>query len=280
VTGRTAGKRIQRVAQLRWVPLAKMRVNPLAQRDLRTYWVDDLLREFDPEQLGSPTVNHLFDDLGDEWFDIIDGQHRIAALRRWFGEGNWEDQSIQCWTYEGLTLAEENDTFLRLNATLPVSSLAKYHAAVRAGRPDESAVDKIVRAEGLRVTNNRLGTGTITAVGTLLRVYRRDPDSLGRALRIIRDSYGDAGLSAAVIDGIGQLCYRYAQELDDQLVVRRLSEAHGKVSGLLTKAAILQKTTGNQLGTCVAASAVDIINSGRGGGRLSGWFRTPPPTRA
>jgi ParB-like nuclease domain len=96
-----AGKpegRIQRSARLRWVPLAQMRVNPLAQRDLRPARVSRLAAVFDLEQMGVPTVSHRGD-----WYYLIDGQHRIAALKQWLG--TWQDQQVQCWAYEGLTEA-------------------------------------------------------------------------------------------------------------------------------------------------------------------------------
>jgi len=56
----TAG-RIQRAARLRWVPLAQMRVNPLAQRDLNQARVSRLAAVFDLEQMGTPTVSHRGD---------------------------------------------------------------------------------------------------------------------------------------------------------------------------------------------------------------------------
>ena len=110
--GKTAG-RIERAARLRWVQLAQMRVNPLAQRDLNQARVSKLAAAFDPELMDAPTVNHR-----GGWYYLIDGQHRIAALKEWLS--SWQDQQVQCWTYEGLREAEEAEKFLALNDTLPV----------------------------------------------------------------------------------------------------------------------------------------------------------------
>ena len=82
-------------------------------------------------------------------------------------------------------------------------------------------VDRIVRALGLRIAR---GSGGICAVATLRRVYARGgPAVLSRALRIIRDAYGEAGLDGPVIDGIGLVCQRYDGELSEQRAVERLS---------------------------------------------------------
>jgi hypothetical protein len=249
--------------------MADLRVNPMAQRELKPARVDRLAADFDPEQFGSPTVNHR----GDAYY-VIDGQHRIEAYKLWLGEGKWEDQQIQCWCYEGLAEHEEADVFLKLNDTLAVNAMSKFRVGVQAGRHDESDVDRIVRAQGLRVSFDR-SEGAISAVGTLMRIYRRsDPATLARTLRIVRDAYGDPGLDAAVIDGIGLLCHRYSNgDMDDQLLVKRLSSALGGMNGLLNKAAKLRKETNNARGYCVAAAAVEINNAGRGGKKLQSWWR-------
>jgi hypothetical protein len=259
-----AGGRIEREARLRWVPLTQMRVNPLAQRDLNQARVSKLAAAFDPEKMGTPTVNHRGD-----WYYLIDGQHRVAALKLWLT--SWEDQQVQCWTYEDLTEAQEAEKFLSLNDILPVRAFAKFKVSVQAGRGAEGDVDRIVRALGLRIAR---GTGGISAVATLRRVYARGgPTVLSRALRIIRDAYGEAGLEGPVIDGISLLCQRYDGDLSEQRAIARLSSAHGGVSGLISRAGQLRQSTGSASAQCVAAAAVEVINRGSGGRKLPSWWR-------
>ncbi|HEY7431782.1 MAG TPA: DUF6551 family protein [Streptosporangiaceae bacterium] len=256
--------RIERKARLRWVPLTQMRVNPLAQRDLNQARVSELAASFDVEQMGNPTVSHR-----GGWYYLVDGQHRIQALKCWLG--SWEDQQVQCWTYEGLTEAREAGLFLTLNDTLSVGAFAKFKVAVQAGRDAEADVDRIVRALGLRIAR---GSGGICAVATLRRVYARGgPAVLSRALRIIRDAYGEAGLEGPVIDGIGLVCQRYDGDLSEQRAVQRLASAHGGVSGLVSRAGQLRRSTGSATAQCVAAAAVEVINRGSGGRKLPGWWR-------
>ena len=261
----TRSPKVEREARLRWVPLEQMRVSPYSQRDLNTARVDHLAANIDLEQIGNPTVNQR-----GTTYHILDGQHRVEALRQ-IGYG---DQQIQCWTYTGLTDEEEAEKFLKLNDNLAVSAYSKFTVGVNAGREIETDIDRIVRAANLVVSKDAI-PGAIGAVGTLRRVYTRSsPATLARTLRIIRDSYGDTGLEAAVIDGVGLLCQRYNGQLDDDQAVERLAAAHGGVNSLLGKAEVLRRQTGNQRNHCVAASAVEIINSKRGGNKLPSWWKS------
>ena len=263
LTGKAEG-RVERAARLRWVPLTQMRVNPLAQRDLNQARVSALAAAFDLEQMGAPTVSHR-----GGWFYLIDGQHRIAALKQWLG--GWEGQQVQCWCYQGLSEAAEAEVFLTLNDTLPVRAFAKFKVSIQAGREAEADVDRIVRALGLRIAR---GSGGISAVATLRRVYARGgPAVLSRALRIIRDAYGEAGLDGPVIDGIALLCQRYDGDLSEHRAIERLSSAHGGVSGLTSRAGQLRQSTGSATAQCVAAAAIEVINRGAGGRKLPGWWR-------
>lgn len=261
----TGTNRVTREARLSWVPIALMRVNPLAQRELNPARVDRLANTFDLEQLGTPTVNKR-----DSHFYIIDGHHRVRALEA-IGYG---DQQVQCWTYEGLTEAEEAEKFLKLNDVLAVHAFPKFKVAVQAGRERESDIDRIVRAQNLRVSMDKID-GAISAVGTLSRVYDRNGAAvLARSLRIIRDAYGSPGLEAPVLDGIGLLCGRYNGQLDDTTAVDQLSKAHGGVNGLLNRAEQLRQMTGNAKGHCVAAAAVEFVNRGLPRGKkLPSWFK-------
>ena len=256
--------KIDRSSRMRWVPINKMRINPVAQRELKPHFVDQLAADFDLEQIGCPVVN-----LRDGHYYVVDGQHRIEALRA-IGYG---DQQVFCETYEGLSSEEEAELFLKRNNKLTINSLDKFHAAVHSGRDEACDIDRVVRAQDLIVTRDKL-PGAVGAVGTLERVYRRSgPAVLARSLRMIRDAYGDSGLEASVIDGIGLLCQRYNGDLNDTEAVQKLAKAHGGVAGLTNKAEVLRRQTGNQKAHCVAAAAVEIINQGRGGKKLPSWWK-------
>lgn len=244
-----------------------MRVSALAQRELNQARVDRIDASMDLEQLGNPTVSER-----GGYFWIIDGQHRVEAYKQWIGE-EWPTQELQCWSYVGLSEEDEAEKFLKLNDVLAVNAMSKFRVGVQAGRDAESDIDRIVRAQGLRVSTDQ-GEGSIRAVGTLRRVYSRSgPAVLARTLGIIRDAYGTPGLDAPVIDGIGYLCGRYNGELDVPTAVQRLASVHAGVNGLLGAAEQTRQRTGAPRGQCVAAAAVEIINRGKGVKKLPSWWK-------
>lgn len=260
----SAPKRVQRLARLRWVAVKDMQVSSLAQRERKDYRVNQIVAEFDEDKIGTPILSSR-----NGHYYIVDGQHRIEAT----GIVRGDDSEVQCWVYEGLTEADEAELFLRFNDVLTVSAFDKFKVSVQAGRDDETDIDRIVRAQGLIVTRDKL-PGAVRAVGTLGKVYDRDGASaLARALGIIRDAYGDSGFEAPVIDGMGLLCGRYNGELDVPTAIQRLGKVNGGVHGLLGKAEILRRSTGNTKSHCVAAAAVDVINAGRGGKKLPSWWK-------
>lgn len=256
--------RVERIGRLRWLPVADMKVNPVAQRELNQSWVDAIVADFDPERIGYPVVNSR----GGSWF-IIDGQHRIEAIR----QVGWGDQKIQCDAYEGLTEAEEAEMFLKDNNRKPVPAIPKFRAAVTAEREVETDVDRIVRSLGLVISKDKQ-PGAIGAATTLIRVYRRDGSTaMSRSLQIIRDSFGDPGMEALVINGLGMLCSRFNGELDETTLVTKLSGLRGGVTGLTGRAEKIHKATGSPKSQCVAAAAVEVLNQGRGR-KLPSWWRT------
>lgn len=256
-------KRAKRGSHPRWVPVAHTKVSPQAQRELRKAFVEHIAQNFDPDELGLPVVSWR-----DGFFWVIDGQHRIEAMKLM----GWDDQQILCECFEGLTEAEEAERFLKRQDRIAVVGLEKFKVALTAGREVECDIDRIARAHGLRI-----GTGSPTsigAVGTLIRVYRRGgPSCLSRTLLIIRDAYGGAGFSAQVIDGIALVIQRFGGSLDDAAAAERLGKAMGGVQGLDNRARHIKAQLGKPLAQCFAAAVVETINAGRGGKKLPDWWK-------
>lgn len=261
---KTESPRLKRAARLGWIPVAKMKVNPVCQREVRQHWVEKIAGAFDPEQFGTPTVNER-----DGWFYIVDGQHRIEAFKRWVGD--WSAQSIQCWLYSDLTEAQEAELFLRLQETVSVSAFDKFRVGLQARRPEETNMDAIARLKGFRFAQTR-DDRAIASVTTARKVFRRGEGVFARTLSIIGDAFPGAPVEAVILDGVGLLCARYNGDLRDDVAIKRLAETRGGVNGVIGKAATFRKATGNSMAHCVAGAIVEIINRG-GGKKLPSWWK-------
>lgn len=257
-------KRVERAGHLRWIVVGDLRVDPDTQRELRPGWAAQIANNFDPDRFTPPLVS-----IRDHRYFVIDGQHRVEAMKIM----GWGDQQIQCWTYEGLTQEQEADLFLWHNNRKAVGALEKFQIAVVADRDAECDINRIVLLNGLKIGGGgKASPGSIPAVGALRKVYGHGGKTLGRTLRIVRDSYGDDGLKGHVIEGIGLLCAKYNGELDDATAIAKLSTVRGGLGALNTKAAALRKSVGRPMPQCVAAAATEIINAGKGGKKLPNWW--------
>jgi hypothetical protein len=269
-------QRVTRTARLAWVPLSEMKVAEAAQRDYRPYRVKELITDFNPEQMGYPTVSHRQDG---SWH-VIDGQHRIRALQEWLGgDGHWESQHIQCQVYDNLSLQEEAEMFLLLNDVLSVSTYDKFMIGVTAGRPMENEVMKIVESHHLAISRSKKEhgdvLGTIQAVSALTKTYERGgPEALGRTIRVAWEAYGQAGMDSLILSGLGLLVSRHPQ-VDDMDLAAKLRHKLGPVP-LNMSANEIHARMRTSKENCVAAAAVQLYNKKTPARRakLPSWWNT------
>lgn len=266
-------KRKVRASHLRWLKIGDLVPAPRAQREFRPAWAQELAASFNLEGMGFLVVSKRGDT-----FYVVDGQHRLAALKVL---GFADDDTVQCEVYTDLSEQGEAELFLERNHSKTVAALDRFRVAVTAGRKDENEIEACVRHQGLRIgaTSHRTrsassGPAPISAVATLRKIYQRSGViGLGKALRIIRDAYGEAGFEAAVIEGVGLLVHRYDGTLDEESMVKALSAASGGLSGLLTAAAKTRAAMGQPKGQCIAATAVSFYNRQPGTKRLAPWWK-------
>jgi hypothetical protein len=262
----TKNSKIEFPRRLMWVKLGDLHVSPQAQREFIQSWGDHLLSEFDPEKFEPPHVNNR----GERQY-IVDGQHRIYALKRWLGD-EWETQEVQAWCYDLATEDAEAQLFLHLSRNRKaLGAFEDFRIALTAKEPIETDIERLVVANGQIISRSRVeGIG---AVGTLKKVYKRsDPESFGKTVRIIDGAYGTPGFETAVIDGVSLLCQRYNGELDEAAAIEALGSIHRGVKGLMNDAYLYREKVGKQLSQCVAAAVVDQYNKSRRAGKLPGWF--------
>ncbi len=258
---------IPRASHLEFVSLGELYPSPVAQRQLEPSWADKLAKDFRLEGMGFIVVNKRAGH-----YYIVDGQHRVGALRALDFSPT---DTIQCEVYDGLTEEEECELFLERNHVRLVRSFDKFDKAVKAGREIETTISRLVRVQGLQITRSR-SEGGISATTVLLRVYARGGDiGLGRMLRVIRDSYGITGFDGPIMEGLDLFLRRYNSQIDEDIMVHRLSHVIGGVQGLLGPAQKLKLILRQPLAQCIAAQAVDIYNrSLKGGKKIAPWWKS------
>ena len=255
--------KIQRNSTLKYVPLGKMLVNPVAQREARPAWAAQIASSFDPNKMAAPHVNLR----GDHYY-IMDGQHTVEAMRL---VGYTDTDAVECFVYVGLTEVEEAEKFLELNNRKVVGAYDKFRAGVTAMRAAPVEITKVMNDNGLTVGSSG---GTVRCVTALEDVYKSGGvELLDRTVRIINDAFGPEAFDANMVRGVGLVCQRYNGSLDDARAAQQLSKTRNGHIGLLTKANVLRATMGQSPPSCVAAACVETINRGRGGKKLPSWWK-------
>lgn len=253
-----------RQCHLRWIKADDIGVNPVAQREFRVSWAQSILDQFDLDKFQVPHVNKRADGS----LFVMEGQHSLWAYRQWVGE----DQQVQVWLYDGLTEKEEAEFFLSLNNKRSIDAMAKFKAAVTAGRVEECDIDRIVRANECMVSSSK-ADNAISAIGALTTIYQRfGAKVLGQTLRVIRDSFADGGFERPVLLGIAMVLARYSDAIDQDRLIEKLGQIRNGWNGVIQRANSIKAAQGSTQIEAAAAAVVEFYNAGRGGVKLMTWW--------
>lgn len=192
------------------------------QRAVDERVVDHLIREWDERLLEPLIVSYR-----EGRFNVIDGQHRISAMRKMDGG---RDVMVRCKVYSGLTYEEEAALCWKLDKAKKRLSLSQAtNALVESGIDAEvMEIKRLMDCEGFTwALGRKYGKDyEVVATRAVINAYR----FLGRAgflrlFRLLGDTWqGDVhSLSAPVISGMALFLKTYEIELNDRTFVKRLS---------------------------------------------------------
>jgi hypothetical protein len=223
-------------------------------------------------------------NLRDGVYWIVDGQHRIWAVREFFKDS--DPGVVDCRVFDGLDDAQMAHLFLLINQHLKVDSHTKFLVACTAGEPVPTDIRRCVEALGLRI-DQRHQKGSIGCTHTLMRLYAYGPDVLEQALVVARDAFGSdaSGFDADFLFSLGRVFDRYrvntgededaASQIRHGDLVRRLAGVPLGVRGVLQRAEQVRLRVGAAKSQCIASAIIDIYNDGcEKGERLAPWWRT------
>lgn len=200
---------------------------------------------------------------------VIDGQHRIEALRQYGWQNDWK---VECRVYEKLTVEQEAELYRQLNDTRPLKAWDFFKAGLVSGDAGCLEIDATVRSAGLKVSG-QCGDGKVGCVTTLRQVHGRyGKDVLRRALEIATASWGHtaAAVEKELVHGLSIVTATYNGELDTPWLVKKLAKAPGGPSGLLGRARGLKEIATAPLYRIVAQQVVALYNKGRRTNLLDG----------
>lgn len=194
------------------------------QRELDAKRTERMAAQFNAELIGVPVISKRADGS----YVRIDGQHRLAAAVS-AGVG---DVPILMEVFEGLTIQQEAELFIRLNGgRKAVVAIDKYKARIEAREPVALEIHGVLKKHGCRIATGR-GRGIIAAVQAIEYAYYKG--NLDRVVYVLSAwlDCDTAGFEGAFIRGVSLFLSLYP-DADLDLLVKKLSTASPRQ--LLTK---------------------------------------------
>lgn len=192
------------------------------QRPIEKNVVEHLVKEWD-ERLFDPIAVSFRDGK----FHVVDGQHRIIALRQ-MNDG--KHVMVACKVYSGMTYQQEADFCYKLDKAKKRLNLSQSTNAIAESGVDAeiSAIKAIVESCGFIWALREKGgnVGEITATRATINTYRLlGSAAFTRMMRLLRDTWhGSAcSLTARVLSGLALFIKTYETEMNDKVFISQLS---------------------------------------------------------
>jgi hypothetical protein len=249
-----------------WIAVRDLRIVwSNAQRPRDDKWAKKIADNFDPDLLGVVCVSQA-NDAG--VYHVIDGQHRVQAVRLLFGE----NEKVPCNVFDASDPARAAQLFNAVNtARRKPHRIDVFRVRVTAGDPTEVAVDKIIRGLGYKVDWNKRD-GAIAAVDALVAVYNKHGgDTLRYSLNLIKSTWGTSpdAVIAPIIRGYAEFVATYGTDAKWERMVDRVSKKFSP-GHLLGAARSLREGLQCSTDDAVKQVLINAYNHGlRGNGRVS-----------
>ena len=248
----------------------RLRNHPVAQRKLRQWRINELVKEMDLDFLGA------LDVCRGEYFGlpgvylIVDGGARHGALMA-LGLGDWPCKIL---IHENVkTNKDASRLFLRRNKMTPVSSYDRYAQGVIAEDYPQIQVEQLVHSCGLK-TGAVPGVKTIAAVKALCDAYKLD--KTGRALHCalvtIVGAWGETShesFDGSIIAGLSLVIYEFGDALDLQSLEDKLSKLPHGGSFVIGEARGRKHTLNEPIRQAAANAIIKIYNTSRRTNKLA-----------
>ena len=241
------------------------------QRTVDEKAVRKLAENWNPRYLDPVTVSYR-----DGKYNVIDGQHRVAAIRRMKESGKLKfdtDVKVLCIVHTGLTYQEEAELFYRLDqCRKKLSSAQSVNALLQSGAdPEINDIHGMLKKRGIQwsLDNSAAGDYKIRATRATIYAYRLlGRDAFSRMLVLLLETWrGDpASLSAMMLSGMALFLKTYETRINDRTFSSRLSGVAPEE--IIKKAKTDLSVSRNDL-RCARSLLVQYNKCVRGGSRLN-----------
>ena len=234
--------------------------------------VERFARRYNPAALGVITVSKR----NEVTYIIIDGMHRTEATRR-VTDGTGK---LLCHVFHGLTIAEEAQMFLDLNAGNQPTLIDKFKVRITAGDPQAIKINEMVRSYGWTV-HPAAANGAIQCVGTLERIqnlsdlHEVEPGLLQVSLMTVTHAWGHDrdGAQAGILEGIGLVYDEYRDLINLDRFSNKLKNYQGGPQALLVEGRTMAAYKKAKVPFGLAERLVDEYNVGAKTKSLHPWRR-------
>jgi hypothetical protein len=195
------------------------------QRPVRPGHVKQLIRKWDPTYLTPVEVSYR-----DGKYNVVNGQHRIEAMRKMNGG---ENLMVQCMVYTGMTYQQEAAMYYLLDKTSGHLKLANAIKALLESGTDPEITDiqqRIGRAGFTWALDKPAGIAyEIKPVREIINAYQKlGGHSFSRMLGLMAGAWHGTqnSLKSGMISGMALFLKTHETELEDYEFIRRLSQVN------------------------------------------------------
>ena len=176
------------------------------------------------EQVIKLAMKFSWDDFGyvvvsfrDGAYWVVDGQHRLLGLELTDLVQEENKGQVPALIYEGMTIADEADLYLRINTDRKNTHAMHAWKARLVSDEKVAEIEKIVEKEGFSIKIG--GQHSLTAISRLERIYDDfGPEILTQVLRTMKAAWYDDKISAPIIEGLGYVLGCYANVDEHRLI--------------------------------------------------------------
>lgn len=192
------------------IDIARLTIDERVQRSLDEPRAMRIANDLDLSAIGTFVVSARLDGT----LIVLDGQHRLAALRA----AGHNHHHARCDIRHHLTLQEEAALFRRLNTSRQPTIFVDHEKAVLAGDPTAVDIDRILTKYGWKIRAGRNHNGVVRAVKVVRNIHQglnvdreRGPEALEATIVTITKAFGHGsdGVRAEILTGVGQFVLTY-----------------------------------------------------------------------